>query len=57
MKNTVYFVNPLEPKGSPFDEYNRLALDSKIYKSLLGIKGLKEIVINPLVPKGSPFDE
>ena len=27
MKYTVYFVNPLEPKGSPFDEYNRLALD------------------------------
>ena len=24
-------INPLMPKGSPFDESNRLALDSKIY--------------------------
>ena len=28
---------------------------SKIYKSLLGSKGLKEF-FNPLTPKGSPFD-
>ena len=35
----------MSPKGSPFDEQNRLALDRvKSIKSLLGVKGLKEIV-------------
>ena len=33
--------NPFNSKGSPFDEQNRLALDSKIYKSPLVVKGLK----------------
>ena len=35
------FINPLTPKGSPFDEKNRLALDRvKTIKLLLGVKGL-----------------
>ena len=33
-------IPPLRLKGSPFDEQNRLALDSKIYKALFGLKGL-----------------
>ena len=49
------FLLPFNPKGSPFDEENLLALDrvkssgvrqSKIYKSLLGRKGLKNIYRN-----------
>ena len=32
------------PKRSSFDEENRLALDSKIYESLLGCNGLREMV-------------
>ena len=35
------FFNPFTPKGSPFDKWNRLALDRvKSIKSLLGVKGL-----------------
>ena len=39
-------INPLCPKGSLFDEYNRLALvrEGKIYKSLLGCQGLREVI-------------
>ena len=38
-------LNPFTPKESPFDEQNRLALDRvKSIKSLLGVKGLREIV-------------
>ena len=38
-------INPFTPKGSPFDEKNRMALDRvKSIKSLLGVKGLREIV-------------
>ena len=38
-------LNPFTPKVSPFDEENRLALDKvKSIKSLLGVKGLREIV-------------
>ena len=33
-------IPPLRLKGSPFDKQNRLALDSKIYKALFGLKGL-----------------
>ena len=37
--------DPFTPKESPFDEQNRLALDRvKSIKSLLGVKGLREIV-------------
>ena len=51
-------LNPLTPKESPFDKLNRLALDRvKSIKSLLGVKGLREIVFNPFTPKGSPFNE
>ena len=37
--------NPFTPKESPFDEWNCLVLDRvKSIKSLLGVKGLREIV-------------
>ena len=36
-------INPLVPKGSPFDELKASGVrHSKIYKSLLGITGLRE---------------
>ena len=38
-------LNPFTPMESPFDEQNRMALDRvKSIKSLLGVKGLREIV-------------
>ena len=39
-------LNPFTPKGSPFDKYLKSSgiRQSKIYKSLLGSKGLRGIV-------------
>ena len=39
---SCFGFNPFTPKGSPFDEWNRLVLDRvKSIKSLLGVKGLR----------------
>ena len=50
-------LNPSTPKGSPFDEQNRLALDRvKSIKSLFGVKGLREIVFLTLsLPRDLPL--
>ena len=46
---TLCVINPVTPKGSPFEEQNRLALDRvKFIKSLLGLKGLRNIKCNLL---------
>ena len=42
--SVILHVNPFTTKGSPFDEYNRLALDR--VKSIKAVKGL---IINKML--------
>ena len=46
-------LNPFTPMESPFDKQNCMALDRvKSIKSLLGVKGLREIVFQPFHSQG-----